>query len=167
MTTSSLAVLRMTTPSPAAYMHDAQSRWHDISQDLADAEIHSSTPCRVDCGGSTDHRLTGLLCRPWDPATATIALERRAVVTMSAHDPGLISVDSSSLGATEVEPPDVPLSGPLGIAFAVLAHYGLCGLRVRIDSGIPLRSGLGGSGSFTVAMIGAMEAAANGRRDPA
>jgi D-glycero-alpha-D-manno-heptose-7-phosphate kinase len=148
-------------------MPDTPGQWHDISKELADSEIHSSAPCRVDCGGSTDHRLTGLLCRPWHPATATIALDLRASVRLSAHTAGLIAVESPTLGASEVEPPDVPLSGPLGIAFAVLAHYGLSGIRARIDTDVPLRSGLGGSGSFTVAMIGALEAAANGRRGAA
>ena len=118
--------------------------------------ITASAPCRVDCGGSTDHRLTGLLGRRWDPATTTIALDLRTTVSIRRHKPGRILVESAVLGSEEATPPTLPLAGPLGLIFAVVGHFGVDGIRVTVDAGAPIRSGLGGSGAATVATIGAL-----------
>ncbi len=74
-------------------------RWTDVSGKLREQQVEASAPCRVDCGGSTDHRLTGLLCRAASPATATIALDLRTVVRLEPHDPGRLAVEAGGLAS--------------------------------------------------------------------
>jgi D-glycero-alpha-D-manno-heptose-7-phosphate kinase len=130
--------------------------WIDLSKLLDKYRITSSAPCRLDCGGSTDHRLTALLCRRWHPVTTNISLDLRTTVTLKPHLPGKILIESNHVGTEEATVPKMPLSGHLGLVSAILAHFGVHGVRVVIDSQSPPQSGLGGSGAVAVAAIGAI-----------
>jgi D-glycero-alpha-D-manno-heptose-7-phosphate kinase len=132
-------------------------QWRDASERVKQAAIVASAPCRVDCGGSTEHRLTGLLGRQWEPSTTTIALDLRTTVEIRGYQAGKILVESAILGTQEATPPTLPLAGPLGLIFAVLGYFGVHGIRVTVDAQAPIRSGMGGSGAATVAAIGALQ----------
>jgi len=96
------------------------------------------------------------LCRHWEPCTTTIALDLRTTVELSRYTREKILVESSAFGTEEATPPTLPLSGPLGLIFAVVGYFGVHGLRVVIEATAPVRSGMGGSGTATVATIGAL-----------
>ena len=49
---------------------------------------------RIDCGGSTDHRLTALICRRWNPATTNIALNLHTTVNLKPYLPKRILDES-------------------------------------------------------------------------
>ncbi len=141
-------------------------RWTDISGKLREQQVEASAPCRVDCGGSTDHRLTGLLCRAASPATATIALDLRTVVRLEPHDPGRLAVEAGGLGVEDASLDELPLDGVLGLGFAVLASMGVRGVKAVIEAPVPVRSGLGTSGAVTVAMLGALQVGVAGEPRP-
>jgi D-glycero-alpha-D-manno-heptose-7-phosphate kinase len=65
-------------------------------------------------------------------------------------------VESNHIGKEEAIIPKMPLSGHLGLIFAIMAHFGVQGAHVVIDSQSPPQSGLGGSGAVAVATIGAI-----------
>jgi D-glycero-alpha-D-manno-heptose-7-phosphate kinase len=133
-----------------------ESKWVDLSDLLSDYIITSSAPCRLDCGGSTDHRLTVLTCRHWSPATVNIGMDLRTMVRLEPYIAGKIAVVSKAVGEQEICIPQIPLSGPLGLIFAILAYFGVHGVRVLIESQFPPHSGLGGSGVASVAVIAAL-----------
>jgi D-glycero-alpha-D-manno-heptose-7-phosphate kinase len=133
-----------------------KSKWIDLSKLLIDYTVTGSAPCRLDCGGSTDHRLTALLCRHWLPATTNICLELRTTIYLEPHTSGKILVKSNDLGEQEACIPKLPLTGPLSLVYAVLAYFAVHGVCVIIDSQAPPYSGLGGSGAVSVATIGAL-----------
>lgn len=137
--------------------------WTDLSEFLVQDQIHSSAPARLHCGGSTDHRLAGLLCRHWRPATANIAIDLRAHVRLGPYDPGRVFVDIEGIGTEEFTPPDLPLKGPFALVSALVCYFGVCGFRAEIRTDFPFQSGLGGSGAVTIALIGALTAAIEGK----
>lgn len=134
-------------------------KWTDLSDFLAHDHVYSSTPTRLDCGGSTDHRLTGLLCRSWHPVTANIAVDLRAHVRLSPYNPGQVFVDINGLGKQEFTVPHLPLTGPFALISALVCYFGVHGFHLEIRTEFPFQSGLGGSGAVTIALIGAMQAA--------
>lgn len=133
--------------------------WTDLSGRLTSVYIKSSAPTRLSCGGSTDHRLAGLVCRPWGPATVNIAIDLRAHVELRPHLPGRISVDIEGVGEKEFAVPALPLKGPFALVSALACYFGVHGFRVEIRTKFPFQSGLGGSGAVSIALIGAIRAA--------
>jgi D-glycero-alpha-D-manno-heptose-7-phosphate kinase len=134
-------------------------KWTDLSTFLTLDHVYSSTPTRLDCGGSTDHRLTGLLCRSWQPVTANIAIDLRAHVCLKPYKTGRIFVDINGLGKQEFTVPHLPLVGPFALISALVCYFGVHGFHLEIRTEFPFQSGLGGSGAVTIALIGAMQAA--------
>ena len=139
--------------------------WTDLSENLSQNHVHSSAPTRLSCGGSTDHRLAGLVCKPWQPATANIAIDLRARVSLRPYVPGRVFVDLQDVGERELAVPDVPLSGPFSLVSALVCYFGVHGFHIEIRTDFPFQSGLGGSGAVAVAVIGAFHAALD-RRPP-
>ncbi|NNF00107.1 MAG: hypothetical protein HKN25_13885, partial [Pyrinomonadaceae bacterium] len=134
-------------------------KWTDLSEYLTQNEIFGSTPTRLDCGGSTDHRLTGLLCKSWKPATANIAIDLRAHVRLKPHRTGSVFVDMDGIGQQEFTAPNLPLTGPFALVSAVVYYFGVHGIHIGIKTDFPFQSGLGGSGAVAIALIGAIQAA--------
>lgn len=142
-------------------------KWTDLSEVLSHNYVCSSTPTRLHCGGSTDHRLAGLLCKPWQPVTANIAINLRARVCLRPYSPGRIFVDINGLGRQEFTPPYLPLRGPFALVSALICYFGVHGLHLEIRTEFPFQSGLGGSGAVAVALIGALYSALDeGPRTP-
>jgi len=137
--------------------------WKDLSGLLKEWTVHSSAPTRLPCGGSTDHRLAGLVCRSWRPATVNIAIDLRACVTLKPYEPGRIFVDIEEVGERELTVPNLPLKGPFALVSALVAFFGIHGFRVEIGTDFPFQSGLGGSGAVSIALIGAIHTALDGK----
>ena len=131
-------------------------KWTDLSDFLEHNHVHCSTPTRLDCGGSTDHRLTGLLCKSWQPATTNIAIDLRAFVRLRPYASGKICVVINGLGRQEFAAPDLPFVGPFALVSALVCYFGVHGLRIDIKTEFPFQSGLGGSGSVAIALMGAI-----------
>ncbi len=136
--------------------------WTDLSEFLTHNNVHSSAPTRLPCGGSTDHRLAGLVCRSWLPATVNIAIDLRAKITLRPYDAGRVFVDMEGVGTKELVPPQLPLKGPFALVSALVCHFGVHGVHIEIRTDFPYQSGLGGSGAVSVALIGALHFALNG-----
>ncbi len=134
-------------------------KWTDLSEFLTNSHVFSSTPTRLDCGGSTDHRLTGLLCKAWKPATANIAINLRAHVSLKPYHPGRIFVAINGLGQQEFTAPELPLKGPFALVSAIICYFGVHGFNIDIRTEFPFQSGLGGSGAVAIALIGAISTA--------
>lgn len=136
-------------------------KWTDLSDFLTYNHIYSSTPTRLDCGGSTDHRLTGLLCKYWQPATANIAINLRAHVRLKPYKTGRIFLKINGLGEQEFTAPYFPLTGPFALVSALICYFGVHGFYIDIRTEFPFQSGLGGSGAVAIAIIGAIYSALN------
>ncbi|MEO8042316.1 MAG: hypothetical protein ABI646_06895 [Acidobacteriota bacterium] len=136
-------------------------KWTDLSEFLAHNYVHSATPTRLPCGGSTDHRLTGLLCRSWQPVTANIAINLRAHVSLRPYKTGRIFVDIHGVGKQEFTAPHLPLTGPFALVSALICYFGIHGFYIDIRTEFPFQSGLGGSGAVATALIGAIYTALN------
>jgi len=134
-------------------------KWTDLSEFLTKSHISGSTPTRLDCGGSTDHRLTGLLCKSWHPATANIAIDLRVQVSLRPYKTGRIFVALNDLGQQEFTAPDLPLKGPFALVSAIICYFGVHGFYLDIRTEFPFQSGLGGSGAVAVALIGVISTA--------
>ncbi len=141
-------------------------KWTDLSEFLTECPVRSSAPTRLPCGGSTDHRLTGLLCKSWRPVTANIAIDLRVNVILRPHRSGRIAVNIGGLGKQEFEAPNLPLTGPYALVSAVVCYFAVHGVSITIKTEFPFQSGLGGSGAVAVALIGAIHAALNRRVPP-
>ncbi len=136
-------------------------KWTDLSEFLTREYVYCSTPTRLDCGGSTDHRLTALLCSIWRPATANIAIDLRVQVRLRPHRAGRILVEIDGVGEEEFTAPQFALKGPFALVSAIVCHFGVHGLHIDIKTEFPFQSGLGGSGAVAVAVIGAICTALN------
>jgi len=141
-------------------------KWTDLSEFLTHEHVDGSAPTRLDCGGSTDHRLTGLLCRSWQPATANIAIDLRARVSLRPYGTGKVFLDINGIGQQEFTPPQLPLKGPFALVSAVVCYFGVHGFYIYIRTDFPFQSGLGGSGAVAIALIGAIYTALNHKTPP-
>lgn len=136
-------------------------KWTDLSTHLTKNRVDSTAPARLHCGGSTDHRLTGLLCRLWRPVTTNIAIDLRARVRLSSYEPGRVRVQIDKVGEREFAAPHMPFTGPFALISALVCHLGVHGLGIDVATDFPFESGLGGSGAVAIALIGAVLAALN------
>ena len=124
--------------------------------DVDTNSIKTSTPCRIDLGGTLDistfyYPLMHLL-----PCTFNISLDIRTFVTLKAHEEGRVKISSKGFKSVEYELGKASFSHPLGLMCAIAEHYRAHGIHIEIDSTSPTRSALGGSSSAAVALIGAL-----------
>ncbi len=120
--------------------------------------VSASAPCRVDSGGTWDIKALSLPLEAADPATFNIALDMRTVVELGPFEEGWVRVSSPGIRpdgeSCRVE--SMPFSPPLGMFFAAVSCFAFHGLEVRIRSGSPVRSALGGSSTALTALIKAL-----------
>lgn len=119
-------------------------------------KIKSKTPTRVDCGGGIDHRIVSIVCHKEKLQTFNIAIQLYSKVYLSPYKEGFIFVNSKEFGEKEVKLNEVSFKGEFGLIFAIASFFGISGLAIRIETDYPPKSGLGGSGSLSVALIGAL-----------
>jgi D-glycero-alpha-D-manno-heptose-7-phosphate kinase len=120
---------------------------------LEDAPVEASAPCRLDAGGTVDLPTFSLPLQSRQPSTVNIALNLRTHVFLKPFDAGMLKVSSRGFKSVVVSPEKAPFRHPLGLIFAVAAHFNARGVHIHIDSASPPQSALGGSSVAAVALI--------------
>ena len=118
--------------------------------------VEASAPCRVDMGGTLDLALFYYPLQHTAPCTFNAALNLRTRVSLSPYRSGWVKVSSRGFESAAHPLAQAPFTHPLGLMFAVAAHFRAAGLHIRIDSASPPRSALGGSSVAAVALVGAL-----------
>lgn len=118
--------------------------------------VSASAPCRVDMGGTLDLSVFYLPLQPVGPATFNMAIDLRTTVTLASHRGPGVRISSRGFDTAEFVAAEAPFDHPLGLFFAVAAHFNLQGVSIHIESESPPRSALGGSSVAAVALIGAL-----------
>jgi D-glycero-alpha-D-manno-heptose-7-phosphate kinase len=127
-------------------------------KDILEKEpIEASAPCRIDMGGTLDISSFYYPMAYLSPCTVNMAVNLRTVVRLGPHRPGFVRVSSRGFESVEYALDQAPFSHPMGLIFAIAAHYRMDGIHIRIDSASPPQSALGGSSVAAVAMIGAYQ----------
>ena len=133
---------------------------------LESSPVEASASCRIDCGGTLDIKTLSDPLKHLSPCTFNIALDMKTRVRLLPDRSGQIRVSSKGLGE-EVRPADhTSFTGPLGLIFAIAAHFKIDGVHIEIVSESPPRSALGGSSTAAVALIGALSTALAGEGAP-
>ncbi len=120
--------------------------------------IEASAPCRVDLGGTFDLSTFAYPLAPLSPLTFNIAVDLRTRVRLRPYTEGKVRVSSTGFESAEFDANRAPYDHPLGLMFAVAAHFGASGIAIEIDSASPPCSALGGSSVASVALVAALDA---------
>ena len=131
----------------------------DISPLLEQTTIKASAPTRIDFGGSWDLKGPALMACELPPVSVNMALDLRTTVELLPHTPGIIKITADNFDTVEYPIDVVDLTSPLALGLSVLLHFRVSGVHAVIKSESPPESGLGGSGTLAVAMIGAVSKA--------
>jgi len=115
---------------------------------------------RVDCGGTWDLVPFALTRQSWEPATVNVALDLRVQVRLAPFLRGHVRIQVNEDEGYVFCYDDLSISGHLALPIAILAHFNVAGLDVRISSPVPAGSGLGGSGALAVTLVSALASAA-------
>ncbi len=121
-------------------------------------EIWASAPCRIDMGGTIDISTFYLVLRHLDPCTFNAAIDLRTKVTLRPWENQRIHMAATGFEPAEFDAASAPFTHPLGLMFAICAHYGAEGIKIEIDTPGPPRAGLGGSSTAAVALGAALAA---------
>lgn len=122
---------------------------------LEQQPVSASAPCRVDVGGTLDIGVFYRLLPHLSPATFNIALDLRTSVRILPYTAGFVRVSSRGFAPAEYPLDEMPYNHPLGLMFALAAHFRIGGIHINIDSPSPPRSALGGSSAAAVALTAA------------
>lgn len=120
--------------------------------------IETSAPCRVDLGGTLDINTFYYPLLRLAPLTFNMAVDLRTRVRLSPFEAGQVKVSSAGFKSATFELDRAPFDHPLGLMFAVAAHFDAGGIAVDIHSSSPPRSALGGSSVAVVALVVALDA---------
>lgn len=135
---------------------------------LANNQVVSSAPCRIDAGGTWDIKALALPFEELGPTTVNVALSLRTSVSLSPFKEGWVKISSDGFPKGEAFPLDrLPFDSAFGPFFAAVSHFDFHGLEVRISSQSPVKSALGGSSTALAALIkslGKASAALGGKR---
>lgn len=127
----------------------------DLSEHLQSLNIVSSAPSRVDVGGTWDLKCFALPYVHVSPVTTNLALTMRTRIRLGTFKPGWVRIFDDQ--HHEEYPIDhLDLSCHFGLLYAIVGYFGLSGLEIEIGYGCPPRSGVGGSGTLSVALAGAL-----------
>lgn len=127
----------------------------DIRKIIETRNISASAPCRIDMGGTLD---IGSFYYPLsflNPCTFNIAVDMRTRIDIMPHRPGYIRISSRGFDDAEYRVDELPFRHPMGLMFAIAAHFHIDGIHIDITSTSPPRSALGGSSAAAVALIAA------------
>ncbi len=131
----------------------------DISTLLQKKTIQASAPVRIDFGGSWDLKAPALIAQKLPPVSINAALKLHTTVKLLPCETGIVKVSARDFTHVELPPWAADLTSPLGLVLAILLHFRVSGVHVIIESESPPESGLGGSGTLAVAVIGAVSEA--------
>lgn len=118
--------------------------------------IEVSAPCRLDMGGTLDISTFIYPLKHLHPCTFNLALGLRTWVRLYSYREGIIKITSKGFESAEYPINEAPFDHPLGLMFAIAAHFQASGLHVDIESSSPPRSALGGSSAAAVALVAAL-----------
>ncbi|MCP3874962.1 MAG: galactokinase [Desulfobacteraceae bacterium] len=138
----------------------------NLEKKLADKNIHTSVPCRVDLGGTLDISTFYLSLNHLKPSCFNIALDLRTKVHLSPWQKGYVKVSSKGFESTVFKNNQAPYNSPMGLMFAVAKFFDAHGVHIQIESTSPPRSALGGSSSAAVAIISAFYTLLDKQIDP-
>lgn len=127
----------------------------DISKHLKDINILSSAPSRVDVGGTWDLKCFALPYVHVNPVTTNLALTMRTRIHLRSFKPGWVRILDDQ-HHEEFPLDNIDMSSHFGLLYAIVAYFGLSGIEIEIGYGCPPRSGVGGSGTLSVALAGAL-----------
>lgn len=119
-------------------------------------KVESKAPTRIDCGGGIDHRIVSAICDKEKLQTFNIAIQLYSKIHLNSYKKGFIFVNSKEYGKKEIKLNEVTFKGKFGLIFAIASFFRVSGLAIEIETDYPLESGLGGSGSLSIALIGAL-----------
>ena len=122
---------------------------------LTSETIGASAPCRIDMGGTLDISSLYYPLAYLNPCTFNIAIGLRTRVRISPFQEGFVKVSSKGFESAEFPIDKVFFDHPMGLMFAIAAHFNIHGIHIQIESSSPPRSALGGSSAAAVALIAA------------
>jgi len=134
---------------------------NSLSQVLKNHKIISQAPGRVDLGGGIDHRIISLLCHENKLATFNIAVKLYTRITLESYIPGRILINSDKIGSKEFISNTPYFNDKFALVLAIASFFRVDGVKISINTEFPPISGLGGSGSLSVALISAFVKALN------
>ena len=124
-----------------------------LSQLLKNNRIVTSAPGRVDLGGGIDHRIISLVCQSENLKTFNIAVKLYTQVILEPYKEGFIYINSDKLGSKEYESSKPQFNDKYSLISAITKYFNIDGVKISIQTEFPPMSGLGGSGSLSVALI--------------
>jgi D-glycero-alpha-D-manno-heptose-7-phosphate kinase len=130
-----------------------------LRQLLESESIETSAPCRLDMGGTLDLATFYYPLRHLNPCTVNLALDLRTTVRLLPYRKGRIKISSTGFESAVFAADQASFRHPMGLMFAVAAHFQADGVHVVIDSQSPPRSALGGSSVAAVALVAAFSEA--------
>lgn len=135
-----------------------KSRWKEtvLTDILSRFEVRSRAPTRVDCGGGIDHRLISVLCHKEQLETFNIAIRLYSKMRLKPYKKGLILINSKKFGKKKIKLNRPSFKNKFAIISAIVSFFKVSGVRIEIETDYPPASGLGGSGSLSIALIGAL-----------
>lgn len=127
----------------------------NLNKILESELIEASAPCRIDMGGTLDISCFYYPLAYMNPCTFNIAIAMRTRVKISSYQNGFVKISSSGFESAKFPIDKIPFDHPMGLMFAIAAHFNIHGIHIQIESSSPPRSALGGSSAAAVALIAA------------
>jgi len=128
-----------------------------IMELLQKHSISASAPCRIDIGGTVDIKAMAIPLERLSPTTINIALGLRTTVRLLPYKDGMIKIGSKGFKESiEFSLEEISFKNPFSIYLCAIRYFNFTGLEVEILSASPPRSGLGGSSSALIALLGAL-----------
>lgn len=132
-----------------------------LSQVLQNKRVVASAPGRVDLGGGIDHRIISLICNSEKLKTFNIAVKLYTKVILKSYRPGFILINSDKIGSKEYKSNYPQFNDKYSLVSAIANFFNVDGVEISIQTEFPPMSGLGGSGSLSIALIVAFIKALN------
>ena len=118
--------------------------------------LQASCPARIDIGNSLDYPSFFYSLPARKAYTTNIAVDLRTTVSWAPGRNGRVSIYRGRIREHYHGIPD-PEKSRLPLICALLRHFEVSSGIFRVDSQVPLGSGLGGSGLLTVALLAIMK----------
>src|ERR1039458_5233786 len=119
---------------------------------MGEQSVRISCPARLDVGNQLDYPSYFLSMASQTARTANIAIELRTSVSYLANRRRGISLLANSISEHHSRGLN-PAKSSFPDLCVLLDHFGVTSGTFRIESQIPSRSGLGGSGALVIAMV--------------
>lgn len=119
---------------------------------MGEQSVRISCPARLDVGNQLDYPSYFLSLASQTARTANIAIELRTSVSYLANRRRGITLLTNSISEHHAGSVN-PAKSRFPDLCVLLRHFGVTSGTFRIDSQIPPRSGLGGSGALAIAMV--------------